>query len=55
MKIERYCPHCNKKWLITVSIRARLKKYGQTEVKCRGCSEWFTVFNKTEEEKNDRK
>ena len=52
-KKDKYCPHCNKKWLLTVPIRARLKKNGFTNVKCIGCGEWFTITNGQEDQKSD--
>lgn len=53
-KNDKYCPHCNRKWLLTVPIRARLRKNGFTNVKCRGCGEWFTITtNEPEEQKSD--
>ena len=53
-KSDKVCPYCNKKWLVTVPIRARLRKYGKTNVKCIGCGDYFEVFDRPEEKKNDR-
>ena len=52
-KRDKFCPYCHKKWLVTVPIRARLKKYGKTSVKCIGCGDYFEVIDKPEVKNND--
>jgi len=54
-KSDKICPFCDKKYIITVPIRARLRKYGTTNVKCRGCGEWFEIKDRPEDEKIDRR
>ena len=42
-KDDMYCPYCNRKWKMNKGITYRLKKYGETDVKCLGCKRDFSV------------
>lgn len=54
-KDDKYCPFCNRPWKFNAGIRGRLKKEGHTEVKCLGCKEWFTVFDRPKRKEDDKR
>lgn len=48
-KENRCCVYCNKTYRMSAAIKGRLKKFGQTEVKCLGCGKYFDLFDEPED------
>ena len=54
-KKDKVCPKCGKRLKINVGIKNRLKKFGETDVKCIGCGNWFSLIDGPEEKKIDKR